>query len=431
MTPNLPGRLVVLAASLALLSACSSQRSLMPTPNLYTAPGAPELFDDALPDSLKSSDLDILFVTDRAPETVEGVFGYGYGRSQSLAFGTATVSVEPALSWDELERRSLDPERSKDLKLRTTKVVEAGRFPRTPLPVRITSEGEAVIDPAVKERVRAAEVAFQGHLLKQLADSPRKEVMVYVHGFNNSFEDAVEGLAELWHFMGREIVPIAYTWPAGKGGASGYIYDRESGEFTVFHLKQLIDLLGRTPEVEKVHLLAHSRGTDVLTSAVRELILYQRGAGEDIAETLRVENLVLLAPDLDMDVVSQRFISEYLGSEVGEVTVYTSQSDRAVGFAERFFGSRGRIGTMTLDDISDRDRQLLKEVRDIAFVELEGRTDSTGHGYFHSSPAASSDLIMTVRFGMEPGAENGRPLTPKNNLFWLIDDENYPAAAGK
>ena len=51
----------------------------------------------------------------------------------------------------------------------------------------------------------------------------------------------------------------------------GYNVDRESGEFAVHHLKQAIRLIADTPGVEKLHLLAHSRGTDVLVTALREL----------------------------------------------------------------------------------------------------------------------------------------------------------------
>ncbi len=52
--------------------------------------------------------------------------------------------------------------------------------------------------------------------------------------------------------------------------------------------------------------------------------------------------------------------------------------------------------------------------------------------YFHSNPAASSDLILLLRYGLAPGAENGRPLESVAPGFWLIkleypylpDDEN-------
>ena len=91
--------------------------------------------------------------------------------------------------------------------------------------------------------------------------SPRKDVFLYIHGYNNTFEDAAFGLAELWHFLGREGLPIIYTWPAGHPGIFGYTYDRESSEFTVYHLKQTISWLSAQPEIQNIHIIAHTPRT--------------------------------------------------------------------------------------------------------------------------------------------------------------------------
>src|SRR5207248_6468071 len=108
-------------------------------------------------------------------------------------------------------------------------------------------------------------------LRQRLAQSPQKDVFVFVHGVNNAFDDAVFRAAEVWHFMGRVGVPVAYSWPAGYGGIRGYAHDRESGEFSVTHLRHFIKMIADCPEVERVHLVAHSRGCDVTISALREL----------------------------------------------------------------------------------------------------------------------------------------------------------------
>ena len=68
-------------------------------------------------------------------------------------------------------------------------------------------------------------------------------------------------------------------------------------------------------------------------------------------------------------------------------------------------------------------------VQGVSFVQLEEVEDSTGHGYFHNSPEASSDLIMTLRYDRKPGAEHGRPMESVGPRFWLIKP-GYPATAG-
>jgi hypothetical protein len=47
-----------------------------------------------------------------------------------------------------------------------------------------------------------------------------------------------------------------------------------------------------------------------------------------------------------------------------------------------------------------------------------------GHGYFHSSPAASSDLILILRGGNKPG-DPQRPLQHKLLNFWELP-KDYP-----
>jgi esterase/lipase superfamily enzyme len=406
------------------LSGCAGPRPLMPVPNLYIGDDAPELFT-ALPSELQDNQIDLLYVTDRVPETDDdGALTYGYGRSRSTAFGSAIVTIEPELSWDELQRVSLEQDRSTKLSLRLTSLEERGRFLDTPHPI-ILIDGEAQPDPVALEALRITEQSFNAEIGRRLALAPKPEVVLFVHGYHNDFEDAAQTLAELWHFLGREHVPLLYTWPAGQSGPSGYIYDRESGEFTVHHLKILIRSLYDNPEIKRVHMIAHSRGTDVLTSALRELSLVARAAGETPSDKLRDSHVVLAAPDLDLDVVSQRIIAEQIGREAKNITIYTSQEDKAIGLAERLFKSAARLGRLAIGDLQADDLAGIERVEGVSFINLRDGTGGTGHGYFHSDPAVSSDLILLVRYGFAPGAENGRPLESVAPGFWLIKPE-YP-----
>jgi esterase/lipase superfamily enzyme len=142
-------------------------------------------------------------------------------------------------------------------------------------------------------------------------------------------------------------VPIVYTWPAGYGGLKGYAYDRESGEFTVFHLKQFIEALAACPEVERIHLIAHSRGTDVLITALREINIEMRAKNLRTHEQLKLENLVLAAPDMDDDVFEQRFAIEDLHLAANRTTIYLSQTDIALAFSRWLFGGGSRLGNLT------------------------------------------------------------------------------------
>jgi len=420
-----------------LLSGCSTARLMMPTPNVHLDPERDAFADLATP--LRSPAVKLFYVTDRAPEQDEqGNLYYGSGRSASLAFGTAVVNLGRDITWDDLLEASRTQRRLKPVELELREVTELVRGPNTPLPYAEV-DGKVVEEPTlVAQRDAAAEVARKA-LAKQLALTPRKEVFIYVHGYNNTFEKAAFAMAELWHFLGRIGVPIIYTWPAGYPGPFGYTYDRESSEFTIYHLREALDFIASFPEVEKIHLIAHSRGTDVAVAAVRELTLLARGAGIDPREKYKIHNLVLAAPDLDLQVATQRIAGDQLVLSVDRFTMYTSPADKAIGFARRLFQSpRGRVGTAGLGDVDETIKAAMEFGREhsptnFAIVNFSGASDADkaqidryGHSYFRNAPTVSSDLVLMLRDDLDPGSP-GRPLEPIGLRFWRVPP-GYPLA---
>ncbi len=414
-------------ACLTLVAGCAESRQLMPTPSLYADETAP-LFGDLAPE-LTSTQVELIYVTDRAPETDEaGNLTYGFNRSNSLAVGTTVVDLGQNASWDELVAASLTLSRFGKFELRTVSTTEFARLPPTPLPYQVI-DGQVVEDPDAVAAQEASIARLRAEVLRRLALTPRKDVFLYVHGYHNTFEDAAFALAELWHFFGREGLPIVYTWPAGYPGLFGYTYDRESSEFTVFHLKQVIKWLSEQPEIENIHLIAHSRGTDVTLSAFRELVIWARGAGVSARDRLKIANLVIAAPDLDVQVISQRVAAERLALEVDQATLYSSPNDEAISFAETLFASpRGRLGTISISELTEEEMARMKaNAARVTVVNFEGEATGYGHDYFRTNPAVSSDLVLMLRYGFKPG-EAGRPLEHIGLNFWRIPP-GYPAGA--
>ncbi len=410
-----------------LISGCAESRKLMPTPNLYTDEKA--ILFEALPEEYASTLVELIYVTDREPETDEaGNLRYGYGRSNSLAVGTTVVDLGKNATWEDLVDASRTQSRIRDFELSLVSIDEFTRMPPTPTPYEVI-DGKVFEDHEIVATRDAGVARLAAEVKRRLALTPRKDVYLYVHGYNNTFEDAAFALAELWHFFGREGLPIVYTWPAGHPGIFGYTYDRESSEFTVFHLKQVIRWLSEQPEIENIHLIAHSRGTDVALSAFRELVIWARGAGLNPRERFKIKNFIIAASDLDVQVLSQRVAAEYLALAVDQATVYTSPDDKAIGIAEWLFASpRGRLGTLSIDELDEEEIARMKaNAGRLNVVNFEGESTGYGHNYFRTNPAVSSDLVLMIRQGLKPG-ELGRPLENIGLNFWRVP-EGYPAKA--
>ncbi len=423
-----PWRTWLAVAALVSAGLGGCQTPLMPTPNIYVG-GKYQLFDADLNPALRTSKVDLLYVTDRAPDPKkDGTMRYGYQRSPSLAFGSVVVEIGRDLSWEQLVALSTESRRPNAIPLTVRSITELGRLAPTPLPL-IESKGKLIVDPeAVAHQQKLAE-AFRDEIRRRLGLTPLKEAFIYVHGFNNTFDYAASVLAEFWHFGGRPGVPILYTWPAGSPGLlKGYNHDRESGEFTIFHLKQFIRALAAMPELKRIHIIAHSRGTDVASSALRELMIEDRGAGRSARETYKIGHVVLASPDLDVDVLGQRFTAELFFDFCERLTVYVSKKDKAIGLAAWLFQSRQRLGKLRVEDLTDAQKARLKQIGRVDIVDARVKTGGMGHSYYHSNPAVSADLMLGLRYGFAPGTPQ-RPLKEVAPHYWVLDNERYPFAA--
>ncbi|MFD2159560.1 alpha/beta hydrolase [Rubritalea tangerina] len=402
----------------------------MPTPALYSH-GAQPAFSNNLPTELKRPEMPILYVTDRKPtnKTPQN-WSYGIGRDRSFAVGEAIVGFQKNTSWEELATDATKSTRKAPYKMRIRSVDEKVRTPNYPLKY-LNRHQHSSAAPAVKSE-EAEAIADTKRLIQQrLKLSPKKELLIYVHGFATDFEKSLCTTAGLWHFMGREMVPITYTWPAGSGSLlRGYAYDRESSELTVFHFKRLLKWISDMPEVEGVHLIAHSRGADVTINTLRELALESLARGQNPQSRYKIRNVVLAAPDVSGEIGLEKLTDSGANRISRRWLTYTSGRDKAIGIAEYLFSS-SRWGRIRWDRLSADDLEAIEFYsgffgKEDATVEYRGRLGgSFGHEFHIANTIVSSDLVLALRFNKSPGPEHGRPLHQKGSLFWIIDENFY------
>jgi esterase/lipase superfamily enzyme len=433
------GALLAVLVGASLLGGCATQvRELMPAPSSYALPSGQGIFAE-VPAQRRTDYVDLLYITDRAPnESPDAELPYGQERSRSLAFGSARIALWPPMNWDELQRRSFAEPRDPRIELRVQRVRELGRYPTEPYTVQ-TVAGGIVRDPDTLEQHLRIDAALQSEVQRRLQTAPSRDVVLYVHGFNETFATAAYTAAELCHFLGRAHVCGFFTWPASSTGGflTSYVSTTESAQYSVNHLKKAIRTLAKTPGVEGLHLLAHSRGAAVLLSALRELSIEVVASGESPAESLNFENWVLMSPDIDVDVASQQL--EFFASDPslstrwdssqlpkfirGRLTIYASPEDRALRLSEFLFRSRYRVGQLTPDAIPESTQEYFAKVGNVDIIVYEGkRTDFFGHSYFTSNPRVSADLIELIRNGTAPDGP-ARSLTRSGKIVWEFPEE--------
>src|SRR5690606_3566442 len=134
--------------------------------------------------------------------------------------------------------------------------------------------------------------------LRWAEQGPRRDVLIYVHGFNQSFEQATLDAARLADGVKFRGETIVFTWPS-RSALLDYIHDRDSAMWSRDALESmLVELIGH-PAVNNIHLVAHSMGTMLSVEALRQI---HARMGETAA--LKIGAIVLAAPDIDIDVFS-------------------------------------------------------------------------------------------------------------------------------
>lgn len=178
--------------------------------------------------------------------------------------------------------------------------------------------------------------AFFERVSKAVGATERKEVFVFIHGYNTSFEGAAIRTAQLAVDMNLDGAPILYSWPS-RASLLGYQADtRTVADMTLLNdvADFLTDVANRTG-AQRVHLVAHSMGNRVLERSLDLLAARQPGRPPMFHE------VVMAAADVGVDEFEAtwpRIVG--LGRRF---TLYASQRDRALQISQQVNRMR-RIG---------------------------------------------------------------------------------------
>jgi esterase/lipase superfamily enzyme len=194
--------LICICCAMLQIGCASKVRELMPTPAEFHLPTARAIFDE-VPAERRTDYVDLLYITDRAPDkSPDAELPYGQKRARSIGFGSAQIALRPPMNWAELQRHSLSDPRDRQITMELGTVKEQGRYPVEPYPIQASNDGLRR-DPSVLRDHQRSEAALQSEVQKRLRTAPSGEVVLYVHGFNETFATAAYTAAELCHFFGR------------------------------------------------------------------------------------------------------------------------------------------------------------------------------------------------------------------------------------
>jgi esterase/lipase superfamily enzyme len=217
--------------------------------------------------------------------------------------------------------------------------------------------------------------------LKKIKRTP----LVFVHGFNVRYQDAVLRAAQIAYDLKYQGPIILFTWPSGAG--DGFFDDKmitrtyennfKSAQASREILKKF--LMNLQSQNLKINLVVHSMGHQVVLPVLKEL-------GESQAIAPFINELILNAPDFETGEFSR--LIENIKATSKRITLYCSYNDKAM-LASETFNKTERLGACTFSENLDT----------INVSLIEALSSGLGHSYY-SSRAIITDVFQ-VLLGIE------------------------------
>jgi esterase/lipase superfamily enzyme len=229
--------------------------------------------------------------------------------------------------------------------------------------------------------------AFATGLKESLARADERDVLIFVHGYNVSFENAARRAAQIsvdLKFSGRTLM---YSW-ASAADPKQYTVDEETVDWSREHFEAFLKLALTEIGAREVHIIAHSMGNRALVKTLEWIKTWQLPAG---AATLC--QVIFAAPDIDRD----RFVqlaATFKGC-ARRCTLYASSRDVALRTSKFVHGypRAGEAGEALLivDGVDTIDATLV----DTSLVGLH-------HSYFSNERSILNDMFNLIKQQLAP-----------------------------
>jgi esterase/lipase superfamily enzyme len=234
----------------------------------------------------------------------------------------------------------------------------------------------------IKQAVSLSEHEFD----RVITGKGAKTALVFVHGFDTTFEDALYRNAQIAWDLQYSGLSVLFTW-ASRGSVADYIYDKESAYLARDAFIAVLEKLKRDYGIEQVNVLAHSMGNLI---AVDALANYAR-----TSNPVQIAHLVMAAPDVDRN--------QFLGLVpvarpiVGGMTIYASSADRALVASRQLAGGVPRAGDVPADGPI-----ILPNVETIDVTAMGEDIFGLNHSVYATSRDVMEDISALLRLNLPP-----------------------------
>lgn len=246
---------------------------------------------------------------------------------------------------------------------------------------------------------------FIENIRQRTEESKEKEALVFVHGYNVTFEDAARRTAQMAYDLAFDGPSAFFSWPS-KAEYKGYPADEVSIKWATPHIEEYLRMVALESGAKTVHVIAHSMGNRGVTAALNNI-----AKSESLNLKNKFQQIILAAPDIDKDIFV-RDIFPRLSKLPARITLYASSRDKAL-IASKEFHQYPRAG-----DAGDG-LVVLKGLDTVDATNVD--TSFLGHSYYAENRSVISDMYYVVGENLPPKERFGLEMVKQSfGKYWRI-----------
>lgn len=232
----------------------------------------------------------------------------------------------------------------------------------------------------------------------------KTSALVFVHGYNVSFDDAIRRSAQIGFDLQFDGVISTYSW-GSAARLDGYFADEDTVRLSEPLFEQFLMNLHRNVGVQTIHIIAHSMGNRLVVGAIANM--------PNVISPILTE-VVMAAPDIDASLF--RAAISGLSGKAARYTLYGSKNDKALVTSKRLRQGFPRAGDGGANVV------VVNGVETVDASAVGDDLFGLGHGYFASKRTVLTDLAYLIRDSLSASRRHGlREETTSDGLtYWLF-----------
>ena len=187
---------------------------------------------------------------------------------------------------------------------------------------------DAKYEPSLSQNNILSPQEFSESIESDIRDSNEDSALIYVHGFNESYERSVVRAGQISYDLAFPGSTFIFSWPA-RHSVTTYLGDLQRAQDSERYFELFMSQILSTTNTNRIYIIAHHMGGRIVSSTLKHMFSIQPSYRD------RIREIILVAPDMEANQFTEQFAT-FIGTENSPITLYASENDPSLAVSKQF-----------------------------------------------------------------------------------------------